>query len=137
MISKILVAMDGSEPSLKAYQYTSSLVKQCEKTMKVFKAIKEGWQDSLFDPFYFTKNLQLAITPKDDIPDARLIPQSSTGARIEFDANEPEAKVYFSLAHEIGQVLFPYFDLTFRNRLKMSKRDFSDQARKFRAMIYE
>ena len=30
-----------------------------------------------------------------------------------------------------------YFGLTILNRLKKSKRDFSDQARKFRAMIYE
>ena len=75
--------------------------------------------------------------PRDDIPNARLISKSLTGVTVEFDANEPETKVYFSLAHGIGQVLFPDFGLTLQNRIKMSKRDFSDQAQKFRAMIYE
>lgn len=99
--------------------------------------MQDGLQHSLFYPFYLTENSQLSITSMDDIPYAKLISKSSTGVTVEFDANEPEAKVYFSLAHEIGQVLVPDFGLTFRNRLKMSKRDFSDQARKFRAMIYE
>ena len=103
----------------------------------VLKVIGDGWQDSPFDPFWFAEYRHLTITPRDDIPNARLISKSLTGVTVEFDANEPEAKVYFSLAHEMGQVLFPDFGLTFRNRIKMSKRDFSDQARKFRAMIYE
>src|SRR6188472_4643291 len=35
MISKILVAMDGSEPSIKAYQYASLLAKQCEAALLI------------------------------------------------------------------------------------------------------
>ena len=61
----------------------------------VFKAIEDWWQDSPFDPFWFAEYRHLAITTRDDIPDTRLIPESS------------------------------------------SKRDSSDQARKFRAMICE
>jgi hypothetical protein len=138
MISKILVAMDGSESLLKAYQYASFLAKQGDEARDVvFKAIEDGWQDSPFDPFCFTENRHLDITPRDDIPDARLIPESSTGARIEFDPNQPKARISFLLAHEIGQTLFPDFGLTIRNRLKMSKHDSSDYARKFRAMICE
>jgi nucleotide-binding universal stress UspA family protein len=35
MISKILVAMDGSEMSLKAYQYASFLAKQCDAALLI------------------------------------------------------------------------------------------------------
>jgi nucleotide-binding universal stress UspA family protein len=35
MISKVLVAMDGSESSLKAYQYASFLAKQCDAALLI------------------------------------------------------------------------------------------------------
>jgi nucleotide-binding universal stress UspA family protein len=35
MISKILVAMDGSESSLKAYEYASFLAKQCDAALLI------------------------------------------------------------------------------------------------------
>ncbi|MDF2783304.1 MAG: hypothetical protein K0S89_696 [Nitrososphaeraceae archaeon] len=84
----------------------------------VFKTIEDGWQGSPFDPFWFAEYRHLAMTPRDDIPDARLIPESSTRAGIEFYPKQPKARVSFSLAHEIGQTLFPDFGLTIRNRLK-------------------
>jgi hypothetical protein len=101
----------------------------------VFKVIGDGWQDLPFDPFWFAEYRRITITPRDDIPNARLISEYSTGLIVGFDPNEPQTKVRFSLAHEIGLILFPDFGLTFQNRLKMSMRDFSDQARKFRTMI--
>lgn len=109
--------------SVRAHLYFSS-----KSFLVVFKAIVDRWQNSPFDPFWFAEYRHLAITPRDDIPDARLIPKSSTGARIKFDPNQPKARVSFSLAREIGQTLFPDFGLTIRNRLKMSKRDSSDEA---------
>ena len=121
---------------LKAYHDASFLPKQCDEIRDaVFKAIEDGLQHLLFYPFCFTENLHLAITPGDDIPDARLILESSTGTKIEFDPIQLKTRVSFSWADEIGQTLFPDFDVTIRNRLKMSKYNSSDYLRKFRAMI--
>jgi hypothetical protein len=103
----------------------------------VFQTIEDRWQDPPFDPFWFAEYHRLSIRPRDDILDARLMPESSTGARIEFDPNQPKPRVSFSLAHEIDKTLFSDIGLTIRNRLKMSKRDYSDEVRKFRAMICE
>jgi hypothetical protein len=38
----------------------------------VLKVIGDGWQDSPFDPFWFAEYRHLTITPRDDIPNARL-----------------------------------------------------------------
>jgi hypothetical protein len=83
----------------------------------VFKAIEDRWQDSPFDPFWFAEYRHLVITPRDDIPDAKLIPKSSIGARTKSDPKQPKARVSFSLAREIGQTLLPDFGLTIRNKL--------------------
>lgn len=91
-MSKVLVAMDGSESSLKAYKYASFLPKQCDETRDlVFKAKEDRWQDPLFDPFCLTENRQISITPRDDIQYARLIPESSTGTKIKFSPNQQKA----------------------------------------------
>jgi hypothetical protein len=103
----------------------------------VFQAIEDGWLGPSFDPFWFTEYPHLAVTPKDDIPDARLRPESSIGARIEFTPNQPKARVSFSLAHEIRHTFFPGFGMTILNRVNISKRDSLDEAQKFRAMISE
>jgi hypothetical protein len=103
----------------------------------VFQTIEDRWQNPPFNPFWLAEFYYLAITPRDDILDARLMPESSTGARIELNPNQPKVRVSFSLAHEIDQTLFSDIGLTIWNRLKMLKREYSDEARKFLAMICE
>jgi hypothetical protein len=138
MIFKVLVAIDSSESSLKGYQAAFFLAKQSDETRYVvFKSLEDEWQASLFEPFYFTENLDLTITPRDDIPDARLISESSIGTRTEFDPNQPKTMVSFSWADDIGQTLFPNFGLTIVNRLKISEHASLDYARRFLALICE
>jgi hypothetical protein len=103
----------------------------------LFKGIEDGWQGPPSDPFGVAEYHRLAITPRDDIQDPRLIPESSTGARLEFNPNQPKPRVRFSLAHRIGLTLLPDFALIIRNNLKISKRDSSDEARMIRGMICE
>jgi hypothetical protein len=136
MISKVLIAMDGSESLLKAYHDASFLPKQCDEIRDaVFKAIEDGLQHLLFYPFCLTENRQLSIIPMDDIPYAKLIPESSTGTKIEFDPIQLKTRLSVSLAHKTGRTLFPNSGSTIRNRLKMSKYNSSDYLRKIRAMI--
>jgi hypothetical protein len=103
----------------------------------VFQTIEDRWQNPLFDPFWLAEFYYLSITPRDDILDARLMSESSKGARIELDPNQPKVRVSFSLAHEIDQTFFSDIGLTIWNRLKMLKREYSHEARKFLAMICE
>jgi hypothetical protein len=103
----------------------------------VFQTIEDRWQNPPFNLFWLAEFYYLSITPRDDILDARLMPESSTGARIELDPNQPKVRVSFSLAHEIDQTLFSDIGLTIWNRLKMLKREYSDEARKFLVMICE
>src|SRR5205807_4218811 len=89
----------------------------------VYKAIEDGWEGPPFDPFWLANYCKIPVTPRDDIPDARLIPEPSGGHRIEFNPNQPRARVRFSLAHEIGHTLFPDCDSMIRNRVPWTSRN--------------
>src|SRR5437867_11139604 len=88
----------------------------------VYKAIEDGWEGPPFDPFWLASYCKIPVTPRHDIPDARLIPEVSGGHRIEFNPNQPRARVRFSLAHEIGHTLFPDCDSMIRNRVPWTSR---------------
>jgi Zn-dependent peptidase ImmA (M78 family) len=59
------------------------------------------------------------VVPRDDIPDARLVTQPKGKTVIEYNPNQPHARVRFSLAHEIGHTLFPDYPETTRNRTQL------------------
>src|SRR5207245_7020960 len=67
----------------------------------VFRAVESGWKGPPFDPFWIANFCKIPTIPRDDIPDARLVPESAKGVRIEFNPNQPRSRVRFSLAHEI------------------------------------
>jgi hypothetical protein len=94
----------------------------------VFIAKDDGRPDLY--PFCCAKSLHLAVRPRDDIADERLKPESSTRAGIKLNPNQAEARVRFSLAHEIHD-----FGLTIPPQ--NVKRDSSDGARKIQTMVFE
>jgi len=104
----------GDDPILVIIQKTRELV---------FRALEDGWQGPPFDPFWLAGYRKISVTPLDGIPDARLVPGASGGGRIEFNPNQPRARVRFSLAHEIAHTLFPDYDTTIRNRLGQAVRN--------------
>jgi nucleotide-binding universal stress UspA family protein len=44
MISRILVAMDGSESSVRAYEYASFLAKKCDATLLIVNINDTFWK---------------------------------------------------------------------------------------------
>ena len=82
----------------------------------VFDAIQGGWSGPPFDPFALAEHLRIAITPREDIADARTVPVGSELA-IEFNPNRPRSRVRYSICHEIAHTLFPDCKDLIRNRL--------------------
>jgi len=85
----------------------------------VFRAVENGWDGPPFNPFWLAQFCGLEILPRDDIPDARLVAQGKGKAVIEYNPNQPRSRIRFSVAHEIGHTLFPDYQQTTRNRLKL------------------
>ena len=85
----------------------------------VFRAVENGWNGPPFDPFWLAQFCGLEILPRDDIPDARLVAPGKGKAIIEYNPNQPRSRIRFSVAHEIGHTLFPDYQQTTRNRMKL------------------
>lgn len=70
------------------------------------KAIEQGWAGPPFDTFELANILGLSVIPCESIRDARLIPISRNKFRIEYNPNQPQSRIRFSIAHEIAHTLF-------------------------------
>jgi len=84
----------------------------------VLSAIQDGWQGPPFDPFKLATYLEIPTIPREDVPDARIIPSGSQRVQIEFNPNRPRGRMRFSIAHEIAHTLFPDHVEKIRNREK-------------------
>ncbi len=73
----------------------------------VLDAAEAGWSGPPFNPFRLAKLLGIAVMPRDDVPDARLVPSALAGVSIEFNPTNPPARTRFSVAHELAHTLFP------------------------------
>src|SRR5207247_1577742 len=51
--------------------------------------------------------LGIPVLPSDDVADARLVPSAPKGVLIEFNPNNPPARIRFSVAHELAHTLLP------------------------------
>lgn len=84
----------------------------------VLSAIEAGWSGPPFDPFVLAEQLKIPVVPRDDIKDARTVP-APTGPRlrIEYNPSRPQARIRYSIAHEIAHTLFPDCRDRIRQRL--------------------
>ena len=70
-------------------------------------AMDKGWTGPPFDPLRLADHLGIAISPRHDVRDARILPKPAGGMLVEFNPNRPSARVRYSIAHEIAHTLFP------------------------------
>jgi len=69
-------------------------------------AMQAGWAGPPFDPFKLAEHLKIAVVPREDIPDARIVQLSDGKFQIEFNPNRPRGRVRYSIAHDLAHTLF-------------------------------
>ena len=68
-------------------------------------AMEKGWEGPPYDSFRLADLIGVAVVARQDLDDARLV-SAGDQPRIEFNPNRRPARVRFSIAHEIGHLLF-------------------------------
>ena len=82
----------------------------------ILHAIDEGWSGPPFDPMKLAELKGIYVSPRGDIPDARTVPLGQNRLVIEYNPTRPNARVRYSIAHEIAHTLFPDCAAKVRNR---------------------
>lgn len=82
----------------------------------VLDAIEQGWVGPPFDTFELANILGFRVIPCDAIPDARLVTLPNNRYQIEYNPNQSQARIRFSIAHEIAHTFFPDCRERVRNR---------------------
>jgi O-acetyl-ADP-ribose deacetylase (regulator of RNase III) len=81
-----------------------------------WRAIQSGWSGPPYDPFALAEILKISVEPRQDVVDARTLSIGGGKFRIEFNPNRSNARINFSIAHEIVHTLFPDCAQAIRNR---------------------
>jgi hypothetical protein len=82
----------------------------------VMKAYNEGWEGPPFDPIKLVQILGYRVLPNENVLDARIIADNANSFTIEYNPNQRESRINFSIAHEIGHTFFPDCNESIRNR---------------------
>lgn len=70
-------------------------------------ALEQGWSGPPYDPFELADLLGVDIVARQNVDDARLVSTDpETRTRIEFNPNRRADRIRFSVAHELGHLLF-------------------------------
>lgn len=72
----------------------------------VLKAMEDGWSGPPYDPFELADAMGVEVVARQDVEDARLVPEVENRPRVEFNPNRRSARIRFSVAHELGHMLF-------------------------------
>lgn len=81
----------------------------------ILRAMDDGWVGPPYDPVALGRLYNFPIEARSDIPDARTISRNDQLV-IEYNPLRPQARVRFSVAHEIAHSLFPDCADAIRNR---------------------
>ncbi|MHC4111665.1 MAG: ImmA/IrrE family metallo-endopeptidase [Planctomycetota bacterium] len=82
----------------------------------VYEAIQQGWTGPPFNPFKLAELLNIQIKPNQEVLDARTIPIQKNRSLIEYNPYRPQARMRYSVAHEIAHTLFPDYRENIRER---------------------
>ena len=81
----------------------------------IFAAMEHGWKGPPFDPLLLAELVKAESHPTQEVFDARARLVGGR-PRIEYNPNRPRARVRFSIAHELGHLLFEDFAQQARHR---------------------
>jgi O-acetyl-ADP-ribose deacetylase (regulator of RNase III) len=73
----------------------------------VFSAMQKGWGGPPFDPFALADILKIRVVASENVLDARILARGEGNFVIEFNPNQPKARIRYSIAHELAHTLFP------------------------------
>jgi hypothetical protein len=82
----------------------------------VLDALEKGWAGPPFDTFELANILGFTVIPCESIRDARLVPLPHDRLQIEYNPTQSQARIRFSIAHEIVHTFFPDCRERVRNR---------------------
>lgn len=88
-------------------------------------ALEAGWSGPPFDPFELAERMGIETVASEEMQDARLVTGPSGEPRIEFNPNRRPARIRFSVAHELGHLLFRDHS----DRVRYRDRGHSDERR--------
>lgn len=84
--------------------------------MLTLRAFSKGWEGPPFDVFKLASMLDITIRPNEMVLDARLVPVGRSNVIIEYNPFQNQSRINFSVAHEIGHMLFSDYHEEIRNR---------------------
>src|ERR1039458_7936894 len=90
------------------------------------EAMENGWSGPPFDPAKLAEYLRIRMVPTAEVADARTVPLANDRLQIEFNPNKPQARIRFSIAHEIAHSLFPDCHEAIRHRHSISEQQGDD-----------
>ena len=82
----------------------------------VLEGFTKGWQGPPFDMIKLAQLKGISVSPNSNVLDGRVIPLKNKKLGIEYNPNQNQSRINFSIAHEIGHTLFPDCREKIRNR---------------------
>jgi Zn-dependent peptidase ImmA (M78 family)/O-acetyl-ADP-ribose deacetylase (regulator of RNase III) len=74
---------------------------------RALEALEQGWDGPPYDPFELADMLGVDVVARQNVDDARLVSSAPDAKpRIEFNPNRRSDRIRFSIAHELGHLLF-------------------------------
>jgi hypothetical protein len=82
----------------------------------VFEAIEHGWSGPPYDPFALARIKHIELRAASDVQDARTVGVGRNRFAIEYNPSAPQARIRYSICHEIAHTFFPDCLERVRNR---------------------